>query len=188
MLRFLTEEQQFVVVAKFVEDRSNAEIAQLMDKPEGAIKSLQHRALATLRRAIEKVGCYEHVIDRCSMNAWINSGGGKAWKAAWTAHPQEASELRPLLEAAASLRSVPVQHASSAAFQKGRECMFAAIDQEFPREAVSKNSLSRYTVQIITWITGKENIDMKLVTRFAVAIGVGSSCDCWIWQDCCFRQ
>ena len=60
VLRFLTEEQRFVIVGKFVEGRSNAEIALLMDKPEGAIKSLQHRALATLRRAIEKVGCYEH--------------------------------------------------------------------------------------------------------------------------------
>jgi RNA polymerase sigma-70 factor, ECF subfamily len=60
VLGFLTEDQQFVVVAKFVEGRSNADIALLMDKPEGAIKSLQHRALAALRRAIEKVGCYEH--------------------------------------------------------------------------------------------------------------------------------
>jgi RNA polymerase sigma-70 factor, ECF subfamily len=60
VLPSLTEDQQFVIVAKFVEDRPNAEIAQLMQKPEGAIKSLQHRALAALRRAIEKVGCYEH--------------------------------------------------------------------------------------------------------------------------------
>ena len=60
VLPYLTEEQQFVVVAKFVEGRTNAEIATLMGKPEGAIKSLQHRGLATLRRAIEKVGCYEH--------------------------------------------------------------------------------------------------------------------------------
>jgi RNA polymerase sigma-70 factor, ECF subfamily len=60
VLPFLTEDQQFVILAKFVEERSNAEIAQLLDKPEGAIKSLQHRALLTLRRAIEKVGCYAH--------------------------------------------------------------------------------------------------------------------------------
>lgn len=60
-LQFLTEDQQFVILAKFVEEQTNSEIALLMDKPEGAIKSLQHRALATLRRAIEKVGCYEHI-------------------------------------------------------------------------------------------------------------------------------
>lgn len=60
VLPYLTEDQQFVVLAKFIEGRNNAEIALLMGKPESAIKSLQHRALATLRRAIEKVGCYEH--------------------------------------------------------------------------------------------------------------------------------
>jgi RNA polymerase sigma-70 factor, ECF subfamily len=61
VLPYLTEDQQFVILARFIEGRDNAEIALLMDKPEGAIKSLQHRALATMRRVIEKVGCYEHV-------------------------------------------------------------------------------------------------------------------------------
>lgn len=48
----LTPEQQDVVVLKFLEGYSNAEVGALMDKPEGAIKSLQHRALATLKRAL----------------------------------------------------------------------------------------------------------------------------------------
>jgi RNA polymerase sigma-70 factor (ECF subfamily) len=55
----LTEAQKLVIVAKFVEDRSNREVARLLGKTEGAVKSLQHRALASLRRAIEKEGCYE---------------------------------------------------------------------------------------------------------------------------------
>jgi RNA polymerase sigma-70 factor (ECF subfamily) len=40
-------------VLKFVEGLSNSEIAAAMDKPEGAIKSLQHRALDALRRLLE---------------------------------------------------------------------------------------------------------------------------------------
>ena len=48
----LTPEQQNVVVLKFIEGYSNAEVGALMNKPEGAIKSLQHRALATLKRAL----------------------------------------------------------------------------------------------------------------------------------------
>jgi len=48
----LTPEQQSVVVLKFMEGYSNAEVGALMNKPEGAIKSLQHRALATLKRAL----------------------------------------------------------------------------------------------------------------------------------------
>jgi len=48
----LTPEQQNVVVLKFMEGYSNAEVGVLMNKPEGAIKSLQHRALAALKRAL----------------------------------------------------------------------------------------------------------------------------------------
>jgi RNA polymerase sigma-70 factor (ECF subfamily) len=48
----LTPEQQNVVVLKFLEGYSNAEVGALMNKPEGAVKSLQHRALAALKRAL----------------------------------------------------------------------------------------------------------------------------------------
>jgi RNA polymerase sigma-70 factor (ECF subfamily) len=49
----LTSEQQQVVALKFVEGMSNSEVGMILGKPEGAIKSLQHRALAALRRQIE---------------------------------------------------------------------------------------------------------------------------------------
>jgi RNA polymerase sigma-70 factor, ECF subfamily len=58
-LKCLTEDQQLVITGKFIEDRSNEEIAVLLHKPEGAIKSLQHRALGALRKEIERIGCYE---------------------------------------------------------------------------------------------------------------------------------
>ena len=48
----LTPEQQNVVVLKFVEGYSNAEVGALLNKPEGAVKSLQHRALAALREGL----------------------------------------------------------------------------------------------------------------------------------------
>jgi len=49
----LTFDQQQVIVLKFVEGLSNAQVGMILGKPEGAIKSLQHRALAALRRQIE---------------------------------------------------------------------------------------------------------------------------------------
>jgi len=49
----LTEEQQDVIILKFVDGLSNAEVAQILGKSEGAIKSLQHRALNTLNRILE---------------------------------------------------------------------------------------------------------------------------------------
>ena len=58
-LRHLTEDQRQVILLKFMEGYSNAQVADVLRKTEGAIKSLQHRALGALRRALEKEGCYE---------------------------------------------------------------------------------------------------------------------------------
>jgi len=49
----LTPDQRQVVVLKYLEDCDHAEIARLLNKPVGAIKSLQHRALEALRRLLE---------------------------------------------------------------------------------------------------------------------------------------
>lgn len=49
----LTADQQQVIMLKFLEGWENEEIAHLIRKPVGAIKSLQHRALVTLRKIIE---------------------------------------------------------------------------------------------------------------------------------------
>jgi RNA polymerase sigma-70 factor (ECF subfamily) len=50
----LTVDQQQVIVLKFVEGLSNAEVGQVLGKTEGAVKSLQHRALAALQRIMER--------------------------------------------------------------------------------------------------------------------------------------
>lgn len=46
----LTPDQRQVIVLKFLEEWSNQEVAEALDKPVGAIKALQHRAINTLRR------------------------------------------------------------------------------------------------------------------------------------------
>lgn len=51
-LEQLNEEQRLVIVGKFAEEMSNAEIAAWLGKSEGAVKSLQHRALRTLGRLL----------------------------------------------------------------------------------------------------------------------------------------
>jgi len=48
----LTEEQRLVVVLRFLDGQSLAEVARQLGKTEGAVKSLQHRALAALGRAL----------------------------------------------------------------------------------------------------------------------------------------
>ena len=50
----LSPEQQQVLTLKFVFNFPNADVAKILDKTEGAIKSLQHRALASLQKQIAK--------------------------------------------------------------------------------------------------------------------------------------
>jgi RNA polymerase sigma-70 factor (ECF subfamily) len=50
----LSTEQQQVLTLKFVFGFSNGESATILGKTEGAVKSLQHRALVTLQRKLDK--------------------------------------------------------------------------------------------------------------------------------------
>lgn len=58
-LQDLTPEQNQVILLKFLEGLSNQEVADLMNKSVGAIKSLQHRALTTLRQRLSDMGMEE---------------------------------------------------------------------------------------------------------------------------------
>lgn len=49
----LTPEQRQVIALKFIEGYENAEIAQMMNKKEGAIRALQYRALRSLQAILE---------------------------------------------------------------------------------------------------------------------------------------
>jgi RNA polymerase sigma-70 factor (ECF subfamily) len=47
-IRSLTPDQQQVISLKYLEEWSNEEIARVLTKPVGAVKSIQHRALKSL--------------------------------------------------------------------------------------------------------------------------------------------
>jgi RNA polymerase sigma-70 factor (ECF subfamily) len=53
VLADLTPEQQQVVTLRFGQGMSHREVAQILDKSEGAVKLLQFRALRALRRLLE---------------------------------------------------------------------------------------------------------------------------------------
>lgn len=55
-LRRLPGERQQLIILKFVEQLSNAEIGQIMNRSEGAIKSLYHRTLLALREELDHLG------------------------------------------------------------------------------------------------------------------------------------
>src|SRR6478752_8690993 len=54
LIEELSPERQQVLTLKFVFNFANADVATILGKTEGAIKSLQHRALASLQKQLEK--------------------------------------------------------------------------------------------------------------------------------------
>jgi RNA polymerase sigma-70 factor (ECF subfamily) len=55
MIKDLPEDRQQLLILKFVDHLSNAEIGKIMGRTEGAIKSLYHRTLSSLRENAENV-------------------------------------------------------------------------------------------------------------------------------------
>ena len=51
----LSPEQRQVLTLKFVFNFANGDVAEILGKTEGAVKSLQHRALATLQKHVARV-------------------------------------------------------------------------------------------------------------------------------------
>jgi len=54
LIENLSHEQQQVLTLKFVFNFPNADVATILNKTEGAIKSLQHRALVSLQKQLEQ--------------------------------------------------------------------------------------------------------------------------------------
>jgi RNA polymerase sigma-70 factor, ECF subfamily len=61
IIRDLPPERQQLIILKFVEHLSNAEIGQIMGKTEGAVKSLYHRTLLSLRVDMESISRDENI-------------------------------------------------------------------------------------------------------------------------------
>ena len=51
-LNNLTQAQRQVIILKFLDGKSNHEVAEILDKPVGAVKSLQHRGLVALHKIL----------------------------------------------------------------------------------------------------------------------------------------
>jgi RNA polymerase sigma-70 factor, ECF subfamily len=55
LIRCLPPDRQQLLILKFVDHLSNAEIGQIMGKTEGAVKSLYHRTLLSLRYQLQEI-------------------------------------------------------------------------------------------------------------------------------------
>ncbi|MBN2388726.1 MAG: sigma-70 family RNA polymerase sigma factor [Anaerolineales bacterium] len=59
LIRRLPAERQQLLILKFVEHLSNAEVGQIMGRSEGAVKSLYHRTLLALRDQVDETDLTE---------------------------------------------------------------------------------------------------------------------------------
>ena len=62
-IQSLPPERQVLLMLKYGEGKSNLEIGRVLNRSEGAIKSLFHRTLDELRRGMEKRGFSDHVLS-----------------------------------------------------------------------------------------------------------------------------
>lgn len=60
LLKELSPEQQQVIKLKFLEDIDNDVIAQMLNKTEGAIRVIQHRAIAKLKELVDNIANKEN--------------------------------------------------------------------------------------------------------------------------------
>ena len=108
-IRSLTEDQQQVIILRFYGGLSNAEVGQVIDKPEGAVKALQSRGLrvaAANRHRRATVGMTEYRSFDDALDAAIDAiREGQPLAAVLAQHPRHAAAMRPLLEAAARLEA-----------------------------------------------------------------------------------
>jgi hypothetical protein len=109
---------------------------------------------------------FELILDECL----AQMQAGERIENCLARHPEYAPRLRPLLVSAKTIGAVSTPLAHPAAVRAGREKMLAVVSNKYPSQPVSTSPFSRYIVQIITNLTGKENLDMKLIMRFAIAV------------------
>lgn len=55
LIRKLPQDRQQLIILKFVDHLSNAEIGEIMGRTEGAVKSLYHRTLLSLRDELQEI-------------------------------------------------------------------------------------------------------------------------------------
>ena len=85
-------------------------------------------------------------------------------------YPQYAKDLQPVLRTARNLRSMNVPQERIESVQAGRQRLLSAYAKKAAVQPVSESFIPRFIQRILIKLTGKDDIDMTLVTRFAFAL------------------
>ena len=77
LIRRLPADRQQLIILKFVDRKTNAEIGQIMGRTEGAIKSLYHRTLQNLREEVKYLlEFYNTGTSNSSIGEWVQAEVG----------------------------------------------------------------------------------------------------------------
>lgn len=68
IIRELPANRQQLIILKFVDGMSNAEIGKIMGRTEGAIKSLYHRTLLSLRDRVQEIERIQESTQKAKIN------------------------------------------------------------------------------------------------------------------------
>ncbi|HEX2986753.1 MAG TPA: sigma-70 family RNA polymerase sigma factor [Chloroflexota bacterium] len=76
-LQRLPEEHRTVIVLRFIEEMDYAQVAEIVGKSQGALRVIQHRALQTLRRILQREGEEGVSDDRGGPGRMSREGGAR---------------------------------------------------------------------------------------------------------------
>jgi hypothetical protein len=86
-------------------------------------------------------------------------------------YPQYARDLNSILQTARDLQRVNVPQERIESVRTGRQLLLSAYAKKANiSQPVSESSIPRFLQRILIKLTGKEDLDMKLVARFAIAL------------------
>ncbi len=109
---------------------------------------------------------FSQIVDECI----AQMRAGASLESCLERYPQFAEDLRPVLQTVRNLQALKFPQERSASVQAGRQRLLNAYAKKAAIQPVSESSLSRFIQQIFKKLTGRDDLNMKLVARFAIAL------------------
>jgi hypothetical protein len=85
-------------------------------------------------------------------------------------YPQYTEDLQPILRMAQNVKALSLPQERPESVQAGRQRLMSAYQKRTAARPVSESSIARFIQQLLIKLTGKDDLDMKLVARFALVL------------------
>ncbi len=180
----LPEEQQQVIILRFVEGLNHSEVARILDKSQDACRVLQHRALVALNQLLNGAqGTYimhnpsvrfEDILDDCILAIQVQ---GKSVADCLARYPTQHEELEPLLylslrlQAARTLKAPPEFRRVAAVRMRN---LIAARPRRAGQTIASPSPLPNIRRRLSAWRRLPTSVAISVVLAVWLLIGGGT--------------